>query len=164
MTQLIRYYVEPLNNEELNFLQKKEQQDRKQLYKVVRALLFLCFIIPFIVAWFRALNGATNPFSYLAYFVTVIVLLTISCIGLYLAYHSNLQLVRRDIHHRTKTIEQTHITRKQYMPQNNTWYFYLDSPTRLSIEVNEADFQRLREGDELNIEYTTYAKLHLGYF
>jgi hypothetical protein len=164
MTQIIHYYVEPLDIGELRFLQKKEQHDRKQLYKVVRILLFLSFIIPFIVAWFRALNGAPNPFSYLGYFVTVIVLLGISGIGLYFAYRSSLQMVRRDVHRRTKTIEQTHITRKQYMPQNNTWYFYLDSPTRLSIEVDEADYNRLREGDELNIEYTTYAKLHLGYF
>jgi len=164
MTQLVHYYIEPLDTEELVFLQKKEHEDRSSLYKVVRILLVLCFFIPFVIAWFRAADGAENPFSYLTYFVGVLALLLLSFVGVYVSYRSNLQQVRRDIAHRTKTIEQTHIARKQYMPQNNTWYFYLDSPTRLSIEVSEADYNLFSEGDELNIEYTTYSKLHLGYF
>lgn len=161
--ELIRYN-EPMNGDEMAFLYQKEGKERKQFYKVIRVLMILSFICPFVVAWFRAAEGVGNPFSYIHYFVGVIFLLCFSGSGVYLAYNRNLKKVQQDIKRCTKTIELTHVTRKQYMPQNNTYYFYLDSPNKLSIEVNEEDYHRMEQGDEVNIEYTTYAKLYLGYF
>jgi hypothetical protein len=161
--ELIRYN-EPMDGDELAFLYRKEEKERMQFYKVIRILMILSFICPFVIAWFRAVEGQEDPFSYLHYFVGVVFLLCFSGAGVYLAYHRNLKRVQQDIKISTKTIELTHITRKQYMPQNNTYYFYLDSPNKLSIEVNEEDYRRLEQGDEVNIEYTTFAKLYLGYF
>jgi hypothetical protein len=161
--QLIRY-SEPLETDELAFLSKKEEKERKQFYKVIRVFMLFSFILPYIVAWFRAADGAQNPFSYFNYFIGVAFLLSFSGVATYIGYHRTLKQVQLDIRDRTKTIERTHITRKQYMPQNNTYYFYIDSPNRLSIDVSEQDYHRLDSGDELSIEYTTHSKLYLGYF
>lgn len=157
-------YTETLNAQELAFIYRKERLERSQLYKVLRGLMILSFAIPFIVAWIRALTGANDPFDALQYFLSVVILLGISCTAVYMAYRRSLRLMRNDIRLGTKTVERAHITRKLYMPQNNSYHFYIDSPTRISIETNEADYSRLQQGDEVNIEYTTHSKLYLGYF
>jgi len=69
-----------------------------------------------------------------------------------------------DIRQRTKTIETAHILRKQYMARSDGYYFYIDSPNKMSIQVTIDDYQRLDTGDEVNIEYYTNSKLYLGYF
>lgn len=161
--ELIKYR-ESLNKEELSFLRRKEEKERKQLYKIVRVFMILCFICPFIIAWFRAAEGQENPFSFTYYFIGVIFLLCFSAAGIYWGYYHNLRKVQLDIKYGTKTIERAFITRKQYMPVNNAYFFYLSSAVRLSIEVAEYDYRRLNSGDEVNIEYTTYSKMYLGYF
>jgi hypothetical protein len=50
------------------------------------------------------------------------------------------------------------------MPVNNSYFFYLSSAIKLSIEVEEYDYRRLEKGDEVNIEYTTFSQMYLGYF
>ena len=161
--QLFRYN-EPMNEDELAFLQKKENRERKQLYKVVRGSMIACFVIPFILAWFNAIDGKADPFSYTDYFLATGFIMFLCGVVIYIVYHNTLKKIQGEIKEGTKTIELTHITRKQYMPQNKTYYFYLNSPTKLSIDVSELDFRRFEEGDELNIEYTTYSKMYLGYF
>ena len=56
-------YREALSGDELSFLRRKETKERKQFYKVVRVFMILCFVCPFIIAWFRAIEGVENPFS-----------------------------------------------------------------------------------------------------
>ena len=161
--QLVRYN-EPLEAEELSFLKKKEQKERGQYYKLIKWLMIFSFLCPFVIAWLQAMEGMENPFSYRSYFVGVFYLMCFSGGGTYFVYYFNLRKVQSDIHHKTKTIERAHITRKQFMPHNNTYHFYIDAPSRLSIEVTAIDFNRLDKGDELSIEYTTYSKIYLGYF
>lgn len=161
--ELVRYR-EPLDREELSFLKKKAEKERKQLYKIIRVFMVLCFICPFVVAWFRALGGHEHPFSILTYFLGVVFLMGFSGVGIYWSYYNTLRKVVLDIRNGTKTIERTFITRKQYMPSNNTYFFYLSSAVKLSIEVDEHDYRRLEMGDEVNIEYTTHSRVYLGYF
>jgi len=157
-------YNELLNAEELAFLERKELRERKQFYKVVRMLILLSFICPFVLAWYKAIDGVPNPFGYGVYFLGVLFLLGFSGFALWIVYRSNLGKVRADIAGGSKIVEQVRITRKQHMAVNNSFYFYLDSLVKLSIEVSEKDFHQLSEGDEVNIEYTANAKLYLGYF
>ena len=164
MNRSLVRYSEKLEPDELAFLRKKEAKERHQFFRVIRVLIILCFVIPFIMAWLRALSGIPNPFSFVVYFTGVGVLMSLTVLGGYVSYQSSLGKVQTDIRQQLKTVERTHITRKQYMPQNHTYYFYIDSTTRLRIEVSEKDFHRLELGDELNIEYTSRAKLYLGYF
>lgn len=162
-TQLIRY-KEPMNYDELAFLYKKEAHERGQYYRFIRLAMILSFLCPFVIAWFRAIEGMKAPFSYIHYFAGVFVLLSLSGVATWMAYKRNLQKIQHDLHYKMKTIEQTHIMRKQFMPHNNTYHFYIDSPIKLSIEVTQNDYHRLDSGDELSIEYATYSQLYLGYF
>jgi len=164
MKQEVSIHKEVLSPEELQFLMDKDRKETRTFYRAVRVFMAVCFIIPFIVAWMRAMDGDENPFELGAYFLGVAFLLSFTGLCAWLAYRRSLQKVKADIRQMSKTVERTRITRKQYMPQNHTYYFYLDSPNKLSIEVSENDYHLLNDGDELNIEYSTHAKLYFGYF
>jgi len=157
-------YRQPLNKEEVAFLRKKEERDRRQIYKIMRAFMLLCFICPFVIAWLRAFDGQENPFSLPAYFIGVAFLTCFSAAGIYWGYYHNLRKLQLDLKHQTKTIERASITRKQYMPVNHAYFFYLSSAVKLSIEVDESDYRRLEKGDEVSIEYTSFSQMYLGYF
>ncbi len=157
-------YLEPLQEDERAFLKKKETRDRRQLYRTVRIIILICFILPFGMAWGTAIAGLSNPFSYGKYFTGVGVLLFLTTGGVFMAYRSNLYRIYQDLHQGTKTVERTIVTKKRFMPHTNTCYFYLDSPEKLSIEVSPADYEQWDVGDEVNIEYSTHAKAYFGYF
>ena len=157
-------YLEPLSNEERAFLKGKETRDRRQFVRAIQMLLVICFVLPFAMAWGKAIAGVPNPFSYLNYFAGVAILGSLSGVACYIAYRTGLYRIHLDLQKNTKTIERANITRKRFMPQTNTCYFFLDSPTKLSIEVSQQHFDSLNVGDEVNIEYSTYGKAYFGYF
>lgn len=160
---LVRY-TEHLEDTELAFLRRREVRERKVYYKVISGLMVMSFIFPFVTAWYRAYDGAPNAFSVLRFFVSTIVLLTICSVATYAAYRFNLRKIQLDIREQTKTIETWPIRRKLHVTGHNTYHFYIDSSVKLSIEVSADDFERLREGDEVSIEYTTHSRQYLGYF
>jgi hypothetical protein len=160
----LQRYIEPLEIAEVQFLEKKELRDRSHYYKTYRLLMFLSFIIPFAAAWYRAYDGAPNAFSAPKFFAGAGVLLSISTFSTYITYRINLRKIQLDIRQRTKTIETSHIVRKLYVATKNAYYFYIDSKVKLSIEVSGNDYERMKEGDEISIEYTTHSKQYLGYF
>jgi hypothetical protein len=153
----------PLSKDEIYFLRRKERVERKQFYRVVRMLLLLCFSCPFVVAWIRALAGADDPFGAFTYFASVGFLMSFGGAAAYVSYRTHLMRVQRDLRGGTKTIERVHILRKQYMPQTSEYFFYIDSESKLSIEVSADDYTRFQRGDELTIEYTTHSRHYLGY-
>lgn len=160
----IRKYKEPLTEGEVSFLVNKESRERRQYFAVYRVLMAMSFVVPFITSWYRAYEGAPNAFSYVKFFFTAGVLLSIFTAATYASYryyHRNLQL---DLRERTKTIETNFITKKIFVATKNTYHFYLDSRTKLSIEVTPEYFTAMKEGDEVSMEYTTHSKLYLGYF
>ena len=160
----LQRYTEPLNEGELLFLVLKERKERKQYYTVFRLFMIVSFVMHFITAWYRAAEGAPNAFSKMRFFVSATVLLFISISSTYITYWVNLRKIQLDIKYRTKTIDIHHITKKLYIATKNACYFYIDSGIKLSIEVSIADFERLSEGDEVSIEYTTHSRQYLGYF
>jgi hypothetical protein len=110
------------------------------------------------------MDNSPFAFSYARYFISAGILLFISGFSTYCTYALFLRNIQRDIRLRTKTIETNHITRKLHIPQNGTYHFYIDSATKLSIEVSQYDFNSYNEGDELSIEYSTHSREYLGYF
>jgi len=160
----IPYRLEPMNTEELGFLRKKEARERNMYYKVYRILMLMSFIFPFAGAWYQAYEGAENVFSPFRYFFIVGILLGISSLAVFVSYRHNMRHLQKDIKQCTKTIETIHVVRKTYIANTKSYYFYIDSRVKLSIEVSEADFFRFGEGDEMNVEYATYSKEFLGYF
>lgn len=157
-------YSEPMTAEELQFLVEKDEKETRTFYRVLRFFMAACFVIPFAVAWSWAVTGELNPFSYVKYFLGVGLLLSITGLAAWYAFSQTLKKVKDDIRRKVKTVEKVRITRKQHVRMNDTYYFYLDSPTKLSIEVAETDFYLLNDGDELNIEYSPKAKFYFGYF
>lgn len=164
MIQALEIYIEPMEAEEIAFLKKKVRREGRIYYKVLTGLMVLSFLIPFAGSWYSAYEGAPNAFSKLRYFSSATVLLCLSFAGVWVSYKVNLKRIIKDLRQRTKTIECARITRKTYMPHNNTYFFYIDSPNKLSIEVDEAFYRRMNVGDEVNIEYTTNARYYLGYY
>lgn len=162
-------YTEPLTEDERLFLIKKELKDRTLFYRVLKVLMVLCFICPFAGAWFYALGDDKQVpegtyFSYSNYFLGVGFLLLFVAACAYIGYKRTLEKLQADLRHNAKIVERAHIIRRQYMRQNDTYYFYIDSPNQISIEVSAEDYRQWQEGDELNIEYTAHARLYLGYF
>lgn len=165
MMQLqLERYTEPLEVEEMAFLERKEARERTQFYKVFRLLMIMSFVIPFAGAWYRAYDGAPNAFSPARFFVSAGILLFISSLATYVSYRYSLQKVQRDIASGTKTIEKSHVVSKVYFPSKGAYYFYIDSMFRMSIEVSHEDYMNMKEGDEVCIEYTTHSREYLGYF
>ncbi len=164
MSRQLQIYNETLGADELGFLLKKEHKERKMYYKVFRILMVVSFVVPYIGAWYRVLDNVPLAFSYARYFVTAGILLFISGFSTYATYRVYLSKIQRDIRYRTKTIEINHITKKIHVAQSNTFHFYIDSATKLSIEVSQPDFAMYNEGDEVSIEYTTHSREYLGYF
>jgi uncharacterized membrane protein len=164
MSTEIQRYREPLDHNELLFLEKRETKDRKTYFRVYRLLMILSFVIPFVGAWYRAYDGAPNAFSPIRFFFSAAVLLGISSLATYITYRVNLRNIQLDLKEQTKTIETSQISRKLFVLARNTCYFYITSHVKMSIEVSADDYERLNEGDEISIEYATHSKLYLGYF
>lgn len=162
-TELQRH-TEPLEADEIAFLERKEEKGRKLYYLVYRIMMVLSFVFPYLAAWYRVTEGAPNAFSYTKFFASAGVLLLISSISIYIPYRLDIKKVQKDLVSRTKIVEKSHVTRKVYFPAINTYFFYIDSKSKMSIEVSVEDFNRMKEGDEVCIEYTTHAKEYLGYF
>ena len=164
LTQTLIKYQEPLRPEELAFLVNREAKERSIYFRIFRILMVVSFVLPYIAAWYRAFDDAPLAFSYPRFFISAGILLFISAFSTYCTYLFFLRRIQQDIRLQTKTIEISRITQKLYIERNNTYHFYLDSPSKLSIDVSERDFDRLREGDEVSIEFTTHAREYLGYF
>ena len=79
-------------------------------------------------------------------------------------YTRKLLFINLDLKHQQKMIESVEIIQKKFMPQNQSFHFYIKSQIKLSIEVTQNDFLKFIEGDEINIEYSKYSKEYFGYF
>ena len=157
-------YDEPLSNEELDFLLKKRDKERKQFFRILSVLMVISFVIPFAGAWYLAADGSENAFSVLRYFGFTAFLLSFSGLAVYVSHGLSLRKLNLDIKTGIKTVELSHVVRKQYMPQNKSYHFYIDSANRLSVEVSQDEFYNMDVGDEISIEFTTHANIFLGYF
>lgn len=170
-------YQEPMNDSELSFLKEKEQKERRVFTRTVRNLSVLFIIVPCCLGIIMeslsrnadppelaALRDREDPYVYQFYIFGMIFLLLIVGLGSYFSYTRTLKKLVKDIHNGQKTVEQTHIGRKHFVEANNTYHFYLKSTFRLSVEVSKEDFDAYLDGDEINIEYSTYSRIYFGYF
>lgn len=158
------YHIEPLEASELDFLTKKAEKEKRLYKKILIALLSGSIIFSFGGAWKYILKGNLSVFSWENYFITLSILGTISAGAIWFSVYNNLRKVLLDLRYKTKIIERVLIKRKTFLPHNNTFHFYLNSYEKLSIEVDEAHFNELSEGDEVNIEYSSNARVYFGYF
>jgi len=161
---------------EIAFLQKKAAGERSVLVRILRNLGLLAMIMCFggmimetlrlerLAPTDRAIEMQHDPYAILGYAVALAVLLLAIASGGFIYYRRVLWKIQKDLKRNLKSVEQTTIARKQFVSVNNSRHFYLDSGRQLSIEVSEEDFERFNEGDEINIEYSTYSNIYFGYF
>lgn len=164
MNNIPQRYKDVLNPRELEYLKKKESEQRRGFFKVFRILMVLCFVLPFIFAWYKAAEGLPAAFSYVRFFIIASVLMFVAGISTYFTYTLYIKRLRLDIINGAKTVETTRITKKLFVPASNTFHFYLDSSSKLSIEVSRTDFEQFNQGDEVNLEFSTFSREYLGYF
>jgi hypothetical protein len=170
-------YEEPMNEQELSFLKKKEEKEKRLFVRTVRNLSVLFVIIPCCLGIIMeslkrsedtpvmaAIREKEDPHVNLYYFFGMFFLLLLVGIASFVSYNRTLKKLSKDIRIGRKTVEQTIVSRKMFIESNNTYHFYLNSTFRLSIEVSKEDYENYAEGDEINIEYSSYSKNYFGYF
>lgn len=163
------YYLEILTEDELAFLKKKANKEERTFQKLIKVMLVGAIIISFAGAWKNIQNdkkifNTETIFSWENYFITLITLSVIFLIAIRFSRSTELSKIKKDIRQKKKIIERVIIKRKTFLPHNNTFHFYLNSISKLSIEVNEQDFEILEEGDEISIEYAQNSGIYFGYF
>lgn len=177
LAKTIKYYTEPMTESELDFIKEKKEIDAPKFYRILRILGLIFITIPLLGAIMTEItkyynrNASKelrdrieyeNPISgyVVAFFIFIIIIVVIAVV----AYNRSIKKLLLDLKNKTKIIEQAEIKRKLYVKQNGTYFFYLDSPNKLSIEVSARDYELLQEGDEINIEYSFYSRIYFGYF
>lgn len=162
-------YHEALSLSELAFLKKKASKEEHAFQRILKVMLMGAVVISFAGAWKniqkegKVFNTETI-FSWENYFITLIILSFIFWVAIRFSRSTELTKIKKDIRQKTKIIERVMITKKTFLPHNNTFHFYLNSLQKLSIQVDEEDFMTLSEGDEINIEYSKNAGIYFGYF
>lgn len=166
-----------MTESELAFLEQKKATDLPRFKRVVRILSIVFIIIPIIGAILSELNKYFNrnaseelrkrleeesPLS--GYLIAIVIVIFLIFIIVYIGYKRTIGRLQHDIQNKQKIIEQAEINRKLHVSQNNTYFFFIQSPTKTSIEVNANVYNYFKEGDEINIEYSVYAKVYFGYF
>lgn len=156
-------HLEPLNEDELEFVQHRYHQESKDYLFAMNWLLKVAVVIPFIVGIIYYIRYSDTYLMLNAFLIALLSTLGLCVIAGFASYMRNLYYLHRDTREKTKVVESVYITEKKYMALNNTWHFYITSPVKISIEVSPEDFQRFGVNDEINIEYSRHARIYFGY-
>lgn len=177
MSQFNYRYEEPMEAPEFSFLQEKAIKEKRLLARVVRNLSVIFIIIPCCIGItleslkraeltpaLRAIEDKNDPYFVRNYIIAMVVLLLVVAVSCAIYYYRTLWKITKDIKRNLKSIEQAIIERKQHISSNDSYHFFINSKIQLSIEISKEDFEKFEEGDEINIEYSTYSKIYFGYF
>lgn len=156
-------HLEPLDEDELAFVQHRYHQESKDYLFAMNWLLKVAVAIPFFVGILYYIRYRDTHLMLNAFLIALLSTLAISVVAGFASYMRNLYYLHRDSREKTKVVESVYVTEKKYMALNNTWHFYISSPVKISIEVSPEDFQRFAINDEINIEYSRYARIYFGY-
>lgn len=160
--------LEPLNIDELEFLERRYRSESKIYMRGMNVLLVLAAVAPLIVCLvLLMLNRAeenTLDNLYQIYFMGLAFMMGFVGMIALVSYRLKVRAYYKDTMSKKKIIEQTNIIQKKYMKLNNTYHFYLSSAVMYTVEVGPADFEHFQLGDEINVEYAQYSKEYFGYF
>ena len=158
------FYTEALETEEKDFLNRRKNQASSEFYRLMQQVLVGAVGIACLSAMIYAIKFGSRSMILQGYLFTQAFTLLVSIIIGFFAWGYAIRPLQRDIKKNVKVIEQCPILSKKYMPENNSWHFYIQSSWKYSIEVTEADFQRFELSDEVNIEYAPHSQEYFGYF
>lgn len=155
--------MEPLEEEEILFLQRRCDKESKEFMFAMNVLLKAAVIIPLIAAIFYYLRYEDTKMMLQAFLYALAITTILITIAGISSYFRALHSLRNDLKEKTKVIESALITEKKYMALNNTWHFYTNSRVKYSIEVSEDDYHRFEVNDEINLEYAHNSLEYFGY-
>jgi len=158
------FYYELMDAAELAYIEKMARKDRRMYRRIMVILLSSSALISLFGGWKYLRKEDITVFSWSGYSFTFSILGMICFIAVTFSRNTYLRKLEKDLKNKTKMVERVLIKKKTFLPHNNTFHFYLNSARKLSIEVQEPDFNELTEGDEINIEYSTSAGIYFGYF
>ena len=156
--------IEPLSNDEIDFLSATQAKERRAFYFGMKIMIVVCLAMPLFVAYIVHFEDKPILTFKEAYCYAQIIMALIFIFILLASYIRKLLFIDLDLKHQQKIIEGVEIMQKKFMPQNQRFYFYINSRIKLSIEVTQNDFLQFVEGDEINIEYSQYSKEYFVYF
>lgn len=164
----------PLNSDELDHLTTKLAKEKSIFIKAILMLSFLGFLIPTIAALIyfsidqkieeKQESYVVVPFTITYYYISLIVIFALIGIAAYVGYRFGYNKFQLDIRKKLKVIETVVIHKKHHVDINDSFFFFIHSKIRSSIEVSPEDFKYYQVGDEINIEYSLHAKEYFGYF
>ena len=161
-------HLQPLNTDELEFIERRYRSESKIYMRTMNVLLILGTLSPVVfcigVIFFKAEDEVSMRSLYHTYFIGLIAMLIFVGMIAYVSYREKLLDYGKDKVAKKKVIELTNIKQKKYMKLNNTYHFYLTSPNKYTIEVSPTDFEKWQLGDEVSIEYAQYSKEYFGYY
>jgi len=156
--------IEPLEEAEIIFVLRRYQQASKDYMRIMNVLLLSSGVIPVIIACMFWLFDGNPELIFRIFFFLLFALLfffiIIACVFYFLQVFNKY----RDATLKTKFVERCAIREKKYVQVNNTFHFYVDSQVTYSIEIAASEYNDYEVGDEINIEYSRYDKVFLGYF
>lgn len=163
------YYLEDFQTTEWEFLLKRIKK-QERIYRNIWLLLMLgTVIVAFGGAWENIpIEGKRNEyvtiFSWNMYLIVLLSLMALFSSFVAITRYLELSKLYKDRKEKKKIVQKVLIKRKTFVPHNNSFHFYLNTPKKLSIEVNQQDFINYEEGDEISIEYSKNAEIYFGYF
>jgi hypothetical protein len=157
-------YTEPLTNDEKQGLSKKILKDKRNYFIAMGVALVFCISVAYLGAWEQPTPRSPFRFSYHKYEIVFLIAGLFATAILSITYLRFTKKAVSDLKSNTKTVVQHRITKKVYVKNGRSYHLFLDASSPLSIEVNEATFNRYAEGDEISIEYFTCSREYIGYF
>lgn len=159
------YHLERMEEDELAFLERRYIQESKQFYLGMKWTLLVMMVFPLFVVLFHQCmdkkDGLSNREIWIYMQCGTLILYIFVFLGGYLRL---LLPYVRDLKTQNKVVEQAMIIDKKFMPQNNSYHFYLNSQHCYSIEVSADIFESLQVQDEICVEYAGHTEIYLGYF
>ena len=160
--------LEPLNFDELEFLERRYRSESKIFMRGINVLLILAAIAPLVVCivllFLNRSEQNTLRNMYQIYFLGLTFMLGFVGMIAILSYRVKVRAYYKDTQGKMKVVEQANITQKKYMKLNGTYHFYLSSNVMYTIEVSAQDYERWQLGDEINVEYAEFSEEYFGYF
>lgn len=151
---------------EAAFIIRRYKEESKIYIRTMNVFLALAAFSPLVVCivFLGLRNDMTWNKMLLIYSAGLAFMLVFVGLIAWFSYNKKVKALYQDHKALIRIVEKTTITQKRAMGLNNTYHFYLDSPTLYTIEVSPEDYMRFELGDEVNIEYAKYSREFFGYF
>lgn len=165
-------FQEPLNAKEIAILEEKYASQRHfflKFYNIFGMIFLLIILIVFYAAIAQPDEGIHSriiekqrTIHFAKYMIPGILLFfTLVCMSHYSIAVGGL---KKDIKDGVKIIEYVIVKRKNIMPADQTYHFYIISNFKTHLQVSKEVFEMYQINDQLTLEYAPHSKTFLAYY